>query len=137
MVIIRACLRGSGSRGLHDACCAVQGGRRCLISRVGTGAPARVSVRWSAYLRSRIRPVSGGHDSDPGAWAGARVEDLDGNWFVEYGMGLRSITLGHGYGPVVAAVCNAAAQGVNFHGHLFGNCVPPRTFWHRFRAQTW
>ena len=26
---------------------------------------------------------------------GARVEDLDGNWFVEYGMGLRSITLGH------------------------------------------
>jgi len=45
---------------------------------------------------------------------GARVEDLDGNWFVEYGMGLRSITLGHGYGPVVAAVCNAAAEGVNF-----------------------
>ena len=35
---------------------------------------------------------------------GARVEDLDGNWFVEYGMGLRSITLGHGYEPVVAAV---------------------------------
>jgi glutamate-1-semialdehyde 2,1-aminomutase len=45
---------------------------------------------------------------------GARVEDLDGNWFVEYGMGLRSVTLGHGYGPVVAAVCNAAAEGVNF-----------------------
>ena len=41
---------------------------------------------------------------------GARVEDLDGNWFVEYGMGLRSITLGHGYEPVVAAVCNAAAE---------------------------
>ena len=45
---------------------------------------------------------------------GARVEDLDGNWFVEYGMGLRSVTLGHGYEPVVAAVCNAAAEGVNF-----------------------
>jgi glutamate-1-semialdehyde 2,1-aminomutase len=45
---------------------------------------------------------------------GARVEDLDGNWFVEYGMGLRSITLGHGYEPVVAAVCNAVAEGVNF-----------------------
>src|SRR5215216_127933 len=45
---------------------------------------------------------------------GARVEDLDGNWLVEYGMGLRSITLGHGYEPVVAAVCNAAAEGVNF-----------------------
>ena len=45
---------------------------------------------------------------------GARVEDLDGNWLVEYGMGLRSITLGHGYQPVVTAVCNAAAEGVNF-----------------------
>jgi glutamate-1-semialdehyde 2,1-aminomutase len=45
---------------------------------------------------------------------GARVEDLDGNWFVEYGMGLRSVTLGHGYEPVVAAVCNAAAEGVSF-----------------------
>jgi glutamate-1-semialdehyde 2,1-aminomutase len=45
---------------------------------------------------------------------GARVEDVDGNWFVEYGMGLRSVTLGHGYEPVVAAVCNAAAEGVNF-----------------------
>jgi glutamate-1-semialdehyde 2,1-aminomutase len=45
---------------------------------------------------------------------GARVEDLDGNWLVEYGMGLRAITLGHGYEPVVTAVCNAAAEGVNF-----------------------
>jgi glutamate-1-semialdehyde 2,1-aminomutase len=45
---------------------------------------------------------------------GAMVEDLDGNWFVEYGMGLRSITLGHSYEPVVAAVCSAAAEGVNF-----------------------
>jgi glutamate-1-semialdehyde 2,1-aminomutase len=45
---------------------------------------------------------------------GARVEDLDGNWFVEYGMGLRSITLGHGYEPVVSAVSNAASAGVNF-----------------------
>ena len=45
---------------------------------------------------------------------GARVEDLDGNWLIEYGMGLRAITLGHGFEPVVAAVRNAAAEGVNF-----------------------
>jgi glutamate-1-semialdehyde 2,1-aminomutase len=45
---------------------------------------------------------------------GARVEDLDGNWLVEYGMGLRSVTLGHGYQPVVDAVRNAAAEGVSF-----------------------
>lgn len=45
---------------------------------------------------------------------GARVLDADGNWLVEYGMGLRSVTLGHGYRPVVDAVCKAAADGVNF-----------------------
>ncbi|MGS0685648.1 glutamate-1-semialdehyde 2,1-aminomutase [Nakamurella sp. GG22] len=45
---------------------------------------------------------------------GARVEDLDGNWFVEYGMGLRSVTLGHAYEPVVEAVAAAARDGVNF-----------------------
>src|SRR6187397_2760405 len=45
---------------------------------------------------------------------GARVQDLDGNWFIEYGMGLRAITLGHGYEPVVAGVREAAADGVNF-----------------------
>lgn len=45
---------------------------------------------------------------------GARVLDVDGNWFVEYGMGLRSVTLGHGYAPVVDAVCAAARDGVSF-----------------------
>ncbi|MGH8773939.1 MAG: glutamate-1-semialdehyde 2,1-aminomutase [Jiangellaceae bacterium] len=45
---------------------------------------------------------------------GARVLDVDGNWYVEYGMGLRSVTLGHGYRPVVAAVAAAAAAGTNF-----------------------
>jgi glutamate-1-semialdehyde 2,1-aminomutase len=45
---------------------------------------------------------------------GARVEDLDGNWLIEYGMGLRSVTLGHSYQPVVEAVGNAAAEGVSF-----------------------
>jgi glutamate-1-semialdehyde 2,1-aminomutase len=45
---------------------------------------------------------------------GARVVDLDGNTFVEYGMGLRSVTLGHGYEPVVSAVSRAIADGVSF-----------------------
>ncbi len=45
---------------------------------------------------------------------GARVEDLDGNTFVEYGMGLRSVTLGHGYAPVVEAAARAAADGMSF-----------------------
>jgi glutamate-1-semialdehyde 2,1-aminomutase len=45
---------------------------------------------------------------------GARVLDVDGNWYVEYGMGLRSVTLGHGYRPVVTAVASAAAAGTSF-----------------------
>ena len=45
---------------------------------------------------------------------GARVVDVDGNEFVEYGMGLRSVTLGHNYRPVVDAVCRAASDGVSF-----------------------
>jgi glutamate-1-semialdehyde 2,1-aminomutase len=45
---------------------------------------------------------------------GARVLDADGNWLVEYGMGLKAVTLGHAYRPVVEAVCRAASDGVNF-----------------------
>lgn len=46
--------------------------------------------------------------------SGCRVWDVDGNAYVEYGMGLRSVTLGHGYGPVVEAVTRTIADGVNF-----------------------
>ena len=46
--------------------------------------------------------------------SGARVWDADGNSFIEYGMGLRSVTLGHGYRPVTDAVCAAIADGTNF-----------------------
>ncbi|MGI9064538.1 MAG: glutamate-1-semialdehyde 2,1-aminomutase [Pseudonocardiaceae bacterium] len=46
--------------------------------------------------------------------SGARVWDADGNWFVEYGMGLRSVTLGHGYRPVVDAVRAVLDDGISF-----------------------
>jgi glutamate-1-semialdehyde 2,1-aminomutase len=45
---------------------------------------------------------------------GCRVWDADGNAYVEYGMGLRSVTLGHGYRPVVDAVAKTIADGVSF-----------------------
>lgn len=45
---------------------------------------------------------------------GARVWDSDGNEYVEYGMGLRAVTLGHGYPPVVEAVTRTIADGVSF-----------------------
>lgn len=45
---------------------------------------------------------------------GARVEDVDGNVFVEYGMGLRAVTLGHGHPAVVEAVSRAVSEGTSF-----------------------
>jgi glutamate-1-semialdehyde 2,1-aminomutase len=45
---------------------------------------------------------------------GCHVWDFDGNEFIEYGMGLRSVTLGHAYKPVVEAAYQAMRQGINF-----------------------
>lgn len=44
----------------------------------------------------------------------AHVWDVDGNRYVEYGMGLRAVTLGHAYEPVVEAVRRSLARGVSF-----------------------
>ena len=45
---------------------------------------------------------------------GCHVWDADGNEFIEYGMGLRSVTLGHGYKAVVDAACEEMHRGTNF-----------------------
>jgi len=45
---------------------------------------------------------------------GSHVFDVDGNEFIEYGMGLRSVTLGHGNRRVAKAAYEATLQGVNF-----------------------
>jgi glutamate-1-semialdehyde 2,1-aminomutase len=39
---------------------------------------------------------------------------MDGNEFIEYGMGLRAVTLGHAYGPVIEAAYEQMQRGVNF-----------------------
>ena len=36
--------------------------------------------------------------------AGSRFWDVDGNEYIEYGMGLRAVALGHAFPPVVDAV---------------------------------
>jgi glutamate-1-semialdehyde 2,1-aminomutase len=46
--------------------------------------------------------------------SGCRVWDLDGNEYVEFGSGLRSTLLGHGYEPVLKAVRDRLADGVSF-----------------------
>ena len=46
--------------------------------------------------------------------AGCRVRDIDGNEYVEFGSGLRSNLLGHGFEPVVQAARKWLESGVNF-----------------------
>ena len=45
---------------------------------------------------------------------GCHVWDVDGNEFIEYGMGLRSVTLGHAFAPVVEAASRQMDCGINF-----------------------
>jgi glutamate-1-semialdehyde 2,1-aminomutase len=85
--------------------------------------------RRSAELQERLHEVvpGGAHtyargaDQYPDAMApvltrgrGARVWDVDGNGYVEYGMGLRSVTLGHAYEPVLDAVRAVLGDGLSF-----------------------
>lgn len=45
---------------------------------------------------------------------GCTVWDVDGNQFLDWGMGLRSVILGHGYPAVLDAVYAQIAKGTNF-----------------------
>ena len=45
---------------------------------------------------------------------GCHVWDVDGNEFIEYGMGLRAVGLGHAYKPVIEAAYRAMLLGNNF-----------------------
>jgi len=45
---------------------------------------------------------------------GCHVWDVDGNEFIEYGMGLRAVALGHGYPSVVEAAHRQMLLGTNF-----------------------
>ena len=45
---------------------------------------------------------------------GCRVWDVDGNEFIEYGNGLRSVSLGHAFEPILAAVTEQLKFGANF-----------------------
>ncbi|MGH6762233.1 MAG: glutamate-1-semialdehyde 2,1-aminomutase [Phyllobacterium sp.] len=45
---------------------------------------------------------------------GSHVWDVDGNEYIEYGMGNRAVGLGHAYEPVIRAAAGALAHGCNF-----------------------
>jgi glutamate-1-semialdehyde 2,1-aminomutase len=46
---------------------------------------------------------------------GCHVWDVEGKEYIEYAMGLRSVTLGHAYPPVVEAAIRELRQGSNFN----------------------
>lgn len=45
---------------------------------------------------------------------GCHAWDVDGREYIEYGMGLRAVTLGHAFAPVVEAAARQLQHGVNF-----------------------
>jgi len=95
---------------------------------------AEVSTRSDRFVNSRrlqerlLRAVPGGahtYAKGPDQYPylapaviargrGCHVWDVDGNMFIEYGMGLRAVTLGHAFAPVVDAVAASLALGTNF-----------------------
>lgn len=113
------------------------GGRESVTSHKGAGATAGPALRSSEtkdFSRSRAlqpkahRLIPGGahtyakgDDQYPeqapafiARGKGCHVWDLDGNEFIEYGMGLRAVTLGHAFDPVVEAAYRQMQLGTNF-----------------------
>jgi glutamate-1-semialdehyde 2,1-aminomutase len=90
----------------------------------------RVNFEKSRAMQSKVHDVipGGAHtyakgddqfpQQSPGFIArgkGCHIWDIDGNEFIEYGMGLRSVTLGHAYAPVMEAAYRQMLHGNNFN----------------------
>ena len=84
-------------------------------------ASAKLAERASRLIPGGAHTYAKGDDQFPvqapgfiARGKGCRVWDVDGNEFIEYGMGLRAVTLGHAFEPVVQAVKAELANGSNF-----------------------
>ena len=98
-----------------------------IESTVGSTSDARFELS-TAHAREAHRIIPGGahayakgDDQYPEDMApiivggsGCRVRDLDDNELIEYGIGLRSVTLGHGDQRIMSPVKAALDSGVNF-----------------------
>ncbi len=81
----------------------------------------RLQARSHAIIPGGAHTYSKGDDQFPEAapafivqGKGCHVWDVDGNEFIEYGMGLRSVTLGHAFDSVVEAAHRQMLLGCNF-----------------------
>ncbi|MGP3936036.1 glutamate-1-semialdehyde 2,1-aminomutase [Nonomuraea sp. KM88] len=92
-----------------------------LQEHAGFAESERLQSRLHELVPGGAHTYARGSDQYPEGMApvlvrgsGARVWDADGNRYVEYGMGLRAVTLGHAYEPVLAAVRAALEDGLSF-----------------------
>jgi glutamate-1-semialdehyde 2,1-aminomutase len=81
----------------------------------------RLQKRFNHLIPGGAHTYAKGDDQFPEGMApyivkgkGCRVWDVDGNEFIEYGSGLRSVTLGHAIEPIINAACNQMKLGTNF-----------------------
>jgi len=91
------------------------------LPRSGAASPARFRERVHDVIPGGSHTYAKGDDQFPSnapaflvRGKGCRVWDGDGNEFLEYGMGLRAVTLGHGFEPVVEAAARQMRLGINF-----------------------
>lgn len=80
-----------------------------------------IAERLHALIPGGAHTYARGDDQYPEALApvirsgrGCRVRDVDGNEYVEYGCGLRSVTIGHADPRITRAATNAMEQGTSF-----------------------
>lgn len=78
-------------------------------------------ARFNAAIPGGAHTYAKGDDQFPEGMApyivrgkGSHVWDADGNEFIEYGSGLRAVTLGHAFDPVVRAAARQLEFGSNF-----------------------
>jgi glutamate-1-semialdehyde 2,1-aminomutase len=81
----------------------------------------RLQARSHAIIPGGAHTYSKGDDQFPepspafiDRGKGCHAWDVDGNEFIEYGMGLRAVTLGHAFEPVVKAAYEQMQLGTNF-----------------------
>src|SRR5687768_9510990 len=84
-------------------------------------ASTRLQEKFSHLIPGGAHTYAKGDDQFPEGMApyivrgkGARVWDVDGNEFIEYGSGLRSVSLGHAFDPINNAVKAQLELGANF-----------------------
>ena len=91
------------------------------LPRSDASSPARFRERAHEVIPGGSHTYAKGDDQFPSnappflvRGKGCHVWDGDGNEFLEYGMGLRAVTLGHGFEPVVEAAARQMRLGINF-----------------------